>query len=221
VVKLTDLVGLLLGIVFPAGNVIRSGWSDREVKTRLESDLEHGAALGIAACYVNVTQRRGLDNAKLLGMGLFHDVHEAITSDLSPSQIYPMGRTRRAREKFWERIGGRIDWLRWEVLSRDSDRKAMWKLTRPMDGQARNLFRQWWAEFYAGKSPEAQLLRQLHPIVDCAKGVAYQMSPENRRMHSINTFFEEARVVTTDPRLRELLSELETLRQSGPGGLTH
>jgi hypothetical protein len=84
-----------------------------------------------------------------------------------------------------------------------------------MDRSVRDLIRGYWVEFHAGKSPEAQLLRQLHPLVDGAKGVAYQLSPENSRMLSINAFFDEARVVTTDPLLRPSLAKLEVLRQAG------
>jgi 5'-deoxynucleotidase YfbR-like HD superfamily hydrolase len=216
-----SLVSFLLSSVFPYGEELRSGWPDREVMSRLQSGLEHGAALGLAAFYVNIAQRRGLDNATLLGMSIVHDLHEAVTKDQSPSQIYPMGRTRRAKKKFWETVGERIDWLRWEALSSGSDRKAMGKLTRPMDRNARVLLRRWWVEYHQGKSPEARLLRQLHPIVDCAKGVAYQMDPKNKGMLSINSFFTEAQVVVVDPLLKPFLDELEILRELVSGATDH
>lgn len=204
----------LLNVVFPAARTTRSGWEDREVKGRLESVLEHGGSLGATAVYTNLANGLGLSNEKLWGMGFTHDLHEPLAGDPSPFRLYYTKNTRGGRIGFWERVtevvGG---WIDWETRFSEADKKAMWEITQPMAPSARKLFRKWWRWYYGGRIPEAKLLRQLHPIVDGAKGIDYRFDPANKGMYPVVSFLEQARQIVINPLLRPDIDEQEKLLQ--------
>jgi len=209
-----DPIDVLLKVILPAGRTTRSGWEKRLIKGRLESVLEHGALLGLLAFYVNTTQTRGLSNEELFGQALVHDLHEGETTDTNPSQVFLKGsKTRRQIREFWENAKSWIgDWLSREKSSQDFDRRVMRKLTENTDRKARTVFRRWWDNYHRRRNPEAELLRQLHPIADGVRGLDYLRDPKNKAMGSIDSFLEEARLVVSDPGLQPLLKRLEELK---------
>ena len=204
----------LLQVIFPAGRTIRSGWEDREVKSRLESVLEHGSSLGLAGVYVNLLHGLGLSNEKLLGIAFVHDLHEPHTHDPSPFRLYYVGSKRIDKVSFFERLTDFVDgWRDWEVRFRDSDRQAMWEITNPMAPAVRRLFRRWWRWYHGRRTPEAKLLNQLHALADGAKGIDYLSAKENEGMHSIDSFFEQAEETVKSPLLRPYIEEQQRLKE--------
>ncbi|OGY22906.1 MAG: hypothetical protein A2172_03130 [Candidatus Woykebacteria bacterium RBG_13_40_15] len=189
---------------------IRSGWPDRDVQTRFESSLEHSASLFFFGFFDNLSRGLELDLAKLAIKAIAHDLHEILTTDRNPAQVYSKGRTRAQIRRFWERARERVkDWRDWETLFFAEEKRAMWKLTRPLSRKVRNVLREAWVEYYEGKTREDRYLREIHPLVGASWGLFCREQPGNEGMASLNSFFAEGDQIITDLYLRKLLLEVQ------------
>ena len=112
--------------------LVRKGWTRRQVP---EPESVAGHSLGVGALTLVFARRLGLDTEKALAAAVLHDLCEALTGDITPSDgVAPA--EKHAREL-----------------------QAMTEILGPIDGDGELL--ELWLDCALERSPEGRLVRQL------------------------------------------------------------
>ena len=163
----------------------RTGWLQRGV-VNAESIAEH--TFGVMALSLLVGDMiAGLDRGKLLAIALLHDLAEVYLGDLPASARRLLG----AHNKH------------------EAEQRALLELFAALPGRTDYL--ELWAEYAAGSSAEARLVKGLDRIEMLAQALAY----ERAGSHALAEFWADALQGWGDefPVLRSLAARLLTIRE--------
>ena len=139
------LAGLISRAVSLKG-VPRQGWIDKAGIPRPESVADHSYGTALAAMAAG--DALGLDTLRMVRMALLHDLAESITGDIVPGAV-PAG----------EKAG--------------IEGAAMAEILGGLPGPLRGAYGDAWAEFEAGRTAEAAMVRELDKIEMAAQAAAY------------------------------------------------
>jgi len=162
----------------------RQGWLKRGVPPeRCESVAEHVFGMAVLAWWAAGSMFPELDIDRTIRMVLAHELGEIYTGDLTPSDPVT------AEEKHR---------LEWENLRKVTDKLP--------DGEG---FLALWEEFESGQTPEARFVRQMDRLEMAFQAAVY----EKQGFGDMSEFFATTEKSLSDSRLKQILIELEQLRQ--------
>ena len=159
----------------------RRGWKRTQGIRKVESVADHSFALALLALYEG--ERREQDVGIMLKLALIHDLEEAITGDLTPTDKSRMG----AEEV--ERVR----------------RKAKSEILARFPVKSRSAYRRLWKDLNEGGSPEARMVRELDKVEMALQAEKYGRYLAER---DLDGFYMSARTVVKDPTLRSLLKAI-------------
>jgi len=160
----------------------RQGWLKRGVPPeRCESVAEHSLGVAILALWLSQACFPELDANKVVWMALFHDFGEIYTGDLIPSDMVS------ADEK--------------HLREKNSVQQVLGKLTR---GEH---YMEIWEEFEQGETLEAQFIHQIDRLEMGFQAGIYGL----QGLIDPQEFIQTTDQVLSDPRLREIFTELKEL----------
>jgi len=164
--------------------LFRQGWLHRGVPPeRCESVAEHVFSMAVLAWWAAGSLFPELDRDRVIRMALAHELGEIYTGDLTPADQVAV-----------EKKHG---------LEREGLHKVVDKLPHGDE------FVALWEEYAAGKTPEAQFVRQIDRLEMAFQAAVY----EKQGFGDMSEFFETAGQSLSDPRLQEILTGLERLRE--------
>ncbi len=167
----------------------RQGWLRRGIPPeRCESVAEHVFSMAMLAWWVCEQDFPALDRDRVLRMTLAHELGEIYAGDLTPADAIPPAEKQR--------------------LEREGLLKVVGKL--PGGAQIALL----WEEYEAGETPEARFVHQVDRLEMAFQAAVYQAEG----FEHMAEFFQSAQEAVTDPALRAILAQLETLRGSPRSG---
>ena len=170
----------LIDILYLAGKLkktVRAGWVEKANISDPESVADHSYRVTILAALIG--DILGLDADRMVRMALIHDLSEAVTGDITPTQIR-RGRNKETEEKLATA----------EIFSK-------FPLT------IRNRYKAIWDEFIAGKTKEAKILHELDAFEMAIQSQEY--SDSHSQNNSLLSFKESAAVHIDEPSVKMLL----------------
>ncbi|UCE43475.1 MAG: HD domain-containing protein, partial [Candidatus Bathyarchaeota archaeon] len=153
----------------------RSGWTEAGVDSP-ESVADHTFRTSII-CMV-FSDLEGLDELKMLRMALLHDLPEAITGDLTPSE-------------------------RTEETAKNEE-ESMQQLLSLLPETLKERYTKLWREYAEGKTEEAKAVRELEKLEMTLQAREYKKIQPT--LEGLERFIESADRVITTPRVRSILS---------------
>ena len=197
----------------------RTGWAARGLST-VESVASHSHGAAIWACWLaqrsnlkrseRIDQRDPIDQSdrgasaptegsplqleKVLKMALLHDLPEAVTGDLMPSQKESLfGPSKDAQREAIAAAEARF----WETL--------LMPFAQKQGDTDKAIFEDWrslWAEYREGETPEAKIVKQADALDCVMQAIVYQELHE-RSLSDFARLIEKA--AGDDPQLKEEL----------------
>jgi len=165
--------------------VRRSGWAERLGLEGAESVADHSYATAfIAMVYSDIM---GLDTERVVRMALLHDLAESVTGDVTPGSL-PEGQ------------------------KESDERAAMDSILGLLPERARGAYRDAWAEYLAGETREASLVRQADKLEMAMQARRYAHAGD------IGPFMRTARERVSDPDLVRMLEACGDARGGAPAG---
>ena len=158
----------------------RRGWVKKLKLQGAESVADHSYRTALMTMVIS--DSRGLDTAKAVRLALLHDLPEAVVGDAMPE----------------ERSGARKQTI---------ETKAIEDLLGDLPSGVRSLYSEAWSEFVDGRTPEAQLVRQLDKLEMATQAWEYAQDLGDRG--SAREFWSTAKASVTDEGLAELLKLVE------------
>ncbi len=155
----------------------RSGWVEAGVDSP-ESVADHTFRTAIL-CMVH-SDLEGLDALKMIQMALIHDLPEAITGDLTPSE-----RTTQAKER---------------------EEEAMKRLLHLLPEKQREKYNGIWHEYEEGKTAESRAVKGLDKLEMALQAKEYGHIESSKE--SLGGFLESAKDAATTKTTKRLLSHL-------------
>lgn len=156
--------------------VRRSGWAERLGLEGAESVADHTYATAfVAMVYSDIM---GLDTGRVVRMALLHDLAESVTGDITPGSL-PEGK------------------------KESDERAAMDAILALLPEGARGAYREAWAEYAAGESREASLVRQADKLEMAMQARRYAHAGD------IGPFMRTAREGVRDAELVRMLDACE------------
>lgn len=166
-------------------SVTRAGWKNYHIKDA-ESVADHSFRTAVFAMVLG--KKLGVNEAKLIKMALVHDIGESVIGDL----IQERGRK--------------------EVIPQEKkvakEGKAVEMIVRAMKGR-KEVF-DLWLEYAKGKTKEARILKQLDKIEMTLQALEYE---KGRTSKKLDEFWINAKKYVREPLLKDMLKELEALRE--------
>jgi putative hydrolase of HD superfamily len=161
----------------------RQGWLRRGVpKQRCESVAEHSFGVAVLALFLVDAHFSELDREKVLRLALLHDFGEIYAGDLMPSdRVSPEEKHRREAEAVAQVLGKLPDGGEYVAL---------------------------WAEYEAGTTPEARLVRQVDRLEMGLQALVY----ERQGLADLTEFYASVECALSAPELRAVFDEVEGLR---------
>ena len=150
---------------------------------RAESVADHSFALGLLAMLE--AGRRRLDVEKVVKLALIHDLEEAITGDLTPSDKRIRGVSRIRVEK----------------------RKAIQELLANLSPKERKSYGRLWTDLWVLRTKEAQLVHDLDKLEMALQAREYAKKVGKAR---VEDFYRSASRGIKDPDLRRVLEEIRS-----------
>ena len=120
--------------IFKIKNIVRSGWKQRKISGRLESDAEHTCSMLLLALDIMAKNDLGLDELKVLKLIAYHELCEIDAGDFTPRDNISK------QEKF------------------DKEYACIQRLAKEYDLPE---VEQIWLEFEKGESKEAQFAKYI------------------------------------------------------------
>jgi putative hydrolase of HD superfamily len=155
----------------------RSGWVEAGIDSP-ESVADHTFRTAIL-CMIH-SDLEDLDALKMLQMALIHDLPEAITGDLTPSE-----RTNTAKER---------------------EEDAMKKLLYLLPEKQREKYAEIWHEYEEGKTAESKVVKGLDKLEMALQAREYNCAKLTKQ--SLDGFLESAEEAATSQTIKELLSHI-------------
>lgn len=155
----------------------RSGWVEVGIDAP-ESVADHTFRTAIL-CMIH-SDLEGLDTLKMLQMALIHDLPEAFTGDLKPSE-----RTNSAKER---------------------EEEAMKRLLRLLPEKQRDKYAEIWREYEEGETAESKAVKGLDKFEMALQAREYNSAKLDKQ--SLDGFLKSAEKAATSKTTKELLSHI-------------
>lgn len=159
--------------------VKRTGWLERGIEDP-ESVSDHSFI--VVALSVILADARGLDVAEVARMAILHDLPEAVTGDLTPSQ---------KKEKIRE-----LEEMEEEIIK---------SMTGLMPGEVGERYLEAWRKLVEGSSPEAKLVRLVDKLEMGLQAARYIKKAGNSKL--LDIYFSAIDSVKEDPYLLDVLEQ--------------
>lgn len=161
----------------------RQGWLARGIlPERCESVAEHVFGVAVVAMFLADEHFPELDIMKVLRMALIHDFGEIYAGDIIPGDQVS------PKEKY--------------TLEREAVNQIFNGLPNGDD------YLRLWQEFENGTSPEARFIRQIDKLEMALQANVY----EHLKLGNLPEFYTSAGKEISNPKLKDILQELATLR---------
>jgi len=170
----------LIDILYLAGKLkktVRAGWVEKANISNPESVADHSYRVTILAALIG--DILGLDTDRMVRMALIHDLSEALTGDITPTQI------RRGRKKEIE------------------EKLAINEILSKFPLKIREGYKIIWNEFKDRKTKEAKILHELDAFEMAIQSQEY--SGSHSQNNSLLHFKESAAVHIEEPSVKMLL----------------
>jgi putative hydrolase of HD superfamily len=165
----------------------RTGWVIKGVKAP-ESVADHSFMLAVLA-YV-YSKNLGLDSDKCVRMALLHDICEVYAGDI-PNRV-------RKKDKPMP-----------DGMKRKLEKDGLEKIIATLPEGLADEIREFWNEFEAGKSREAELVKDLDKLEMCMQALAYAKAEKNAKARNkFAEFFEDGRLNIKTPEMKRLFRRL-------------
>lgn len=166
----------------------RSGWV-REGMPNPETVAEHSWRVALLAMLLG--DELGVDKEKLIKMALIHDLEEAVTLD----PVVQRGAKQIGNHK------------------RDTEEQIVKKMVSKVSGAEEffNLWREQAAETSPGTTRESGIIYELGKVATAWQALEYELGGADPR--KLDEFWKNAHAHVKEPKLQELLKELENLRK--------
>ncbi|MEM0482379.1 MAG: HD domain-containing protein [Nitrososphaerota archaeon] len=156
----------------------REGWVRRGVR-KSESVADHSYSLALLSMLL--AAERGLDPFKTAAIAIIHDLAEAVTGDIPPSE------------------------KKSNMVYVDAEREAIRSIAEKAPAKVGDLILQLYNEYSSQSSEEARLVKQLDKLEMALQAMAYER--EGRAAKGLaEEFTQSALQEISDPSLRNLLS---------------
>lgn len=159
--------------------VPRQGWIDKAAIDRPESVADH--SYGTAVMAMAAGDALGMDTLRMVRMALLHDLAESVVGDLVPGAVPRDEKKRREEAAMAKILGGLPDALR-------------------------RTYADAWAEFEAGGTAEAAMVREIDRLEMAMQAAAYAEAGRGRG-GSLGAFVRSAGKDVSSPAGRALLDE--------------
>lgn len=157
----------------------RTGWIERGVEEP-ESVADH--SFNVTALSIILADARGLDVAEVARMAILHDLPEAVTGDLTPSQ---------KKEKLRELV--------------EIENGIIKSITESMPREVGEKYLDAWRKLIEDSSPEARLVRLVDKLEMGLQAARYIEKTGNKKLLEI--YYSAVSSVGDDPHLREVLEK--------------
>ncbi len=165
-------------------NLYRQGWLKRGVKERdCESVAEHSFSMALLAYAIAEEYRPDLDSAKVMKLGLFHDLGEIYAGDITP--VDGVSEEEKARREL------------------EGVRRVFSKLK---NGEK---YVNIWIEYERGESPEAKFAKQADKLETALQAGLYKKMGCER----MEEFFLNNGKQINSPELKEILDDIVKRRR--------
>lgn len=167
-------------------HLYRQGWLRRGISPEeCESVAEHIFAMALLAWWAAEAYDPALDTTKIIRMVLVHELGEIYAGDIIPADEVP------------------------PAEKHSLERAAVERVTRALPGGDAILAL--WEEYEQAASPEAVFVKQVDRLEMALQALVY----ESQGVPRMAEFFGSASAAVSDPRLRALLDEALSQRDSG------
>ena len=157
----------------------RQGWIDKLSIQNPESVADHSYSMAIIGMVISDLQN--YNSEKILKMILLHDLAESKIGDHTPQQLDKEKKNKLENNAFNEIIKNLPDLIKSQYL-------------------------QIWQEYQENNSPESKIVHQIDKLEMALQAKIYEKDGHSKE--KLEAFFESAKTDITDPKLKELFTEI-------------
>jgi len=157
----------------------RQGWIDKLSIQNPESVADHSYSMAIIGMVISDLQN--YNSEKILKMILLHDLAESKIGDHTPQQLDKEKKNKLENNAFNEIIKNLPDLIKSQYL-------------------------QIWQEYQENNSPESKIVHQIDKLEMALQAKIYEKDGYSKE--KLDAFFESAKTDITDPKLKELFTEI-------------
>ena len=157
----------------------RQGWIDKLSIESPESVADHSYSMAIIGMVISDLQN--YNSEKILKMILLHDLAESKIGDHTPQQLDKEKKNKLENNAFNEIIKNLPDLIKSQYL-------------------------QIWQEYQEENSPESKIVHQIDKLEMALQAKIYEK--DGYSQEKLEVFFESAKTDITDPKLKELFTEI-------------
>jgi len=157
----------------------RQGWIDKLSLDTPESVADHSYSMAVISMVIS--DLGNYNSEKIIKMVLLHDIAESKIGDYTPEQLSKEKKTELENNAFNEIIKKLPDLIKSQYL-------------------------QIWKEYQERTSPESKLVHQIDKLEMALQANIYKK--DGHSQEKLESFFESAKMDITDPKLKELFTEI-------------
>jgi len=157
----------------------RQGWIDKLSINNPESVADHSYSMAVIGMVISDIENQ--DSEKILKMILLHDLAESKIGDFTPGQL--------SKER-----------------KKDLENNAFYQITKKLPDMIKLEYLKIWNEYQENTSPESKLVHQMDKLEMALQAKSYQN--DGHTFKELESFFESAKVDITNPRLKEIFTEI-------------
>jgi putative hydrolase of HD superfamily len=159
--------------------IYRRGWIDKLSLDTPESVADHSYSMAVISMVIS--DLGNYNSEKIIKMVLLHDIAESKIGDYTPEQLSKEKKTEIENNAFNEIIKKLPDLIKSQYL-------------------------QIWKEYQENTSPESKLVHQIDKLEMALQANIYKK--DGHSQEKLESFFESAKMDITDPKLKELFTEI-------------
>ncbi|MFQ5781602.1 MAG: HD family hydrolase [Nitrosopumilus sp.] len=157
----------------------RQGWIDKLALDNPESVADHSYSMAVMSMIISDLEN--YNSEKILKMVLLHDLAESKIGDYTPDEIDKEKKTQLENNAFKEII-------------------------RQLPESIKSQYLQIWDEYQENTSHESKIVHQIDRLEMVLQAKIYQKSGYSKK--KLELFFESAKTDITEPKLKELFTEI-------------
>jgi len=159
--------------------ISRQGWIDKLSLENPESVADHSYSMAVIGMVISDLQN--YNSEKILKMILLHDLAESKIGDYTPKQLSKEKKNKLENNAFHEIIKNLPDLIKSQYL-------------------------QIWQEYQENNSLEAKIVHQIDKLEMALQAKIYEKDGHSQEI--LESFLESAKTDITDPKLKELFTEI-------------
>ncbi len=159
--------------------IYRRGWIDKLSLDTPESVADHSYSMAVISMVIS--DLGNYNSEKIIKMVLLHDIAESKIGDYTPEQLSKEKKTEIENNAFNEIIKKLPDLIKSQYL-------------------------QIWKEYQENTSPESKLVHHIDKLEMALQANIYKK--DGHSQEKLESFFESAKMDITDPKLKELFTEI-------------